>query len=203
MSKWTFEPPFPDIYEAAECKKLFIAAEPNGDNDRPGKRDMGEWLRNVPKTGTKFYRSLVSIAAAFEGIDVDVKGPFDVQRILGEWRFIDLVSEEAGSSVQGDFKKRVKNNLSVTIDIIMKDKPDVTVLLGDHCQRAFEEIVVPKLNLNPLKRLGLPHPSSRVGGYITRGVVGDPNRMLRSTNDPLLSYGHRSGWVEQNKSTTK
>lgn len=199
MTTWTFEPPFPDRYYSSRSKKLFIAAEPNGDNDRLGGRDMGDWIRNVPKTGTKFYRYLVSIAATFAGIDVDLKGKFDPYAFLGDWRFIDLVKEEAGSVVTGDFKKRVRNNLDDTLNIITGDIPSVIVLLGSHAQESFEKIVVPSLSDLHIDRLGLPHPSSRIGGYVNRGIIGDPNLMLRRTPAQMMTYGYRTGWVRFNK----
>ena len=194
MSTWTFDPPFPDVYHTSSRKKLFIAAEPNGDNERPTKRDMGEWIRNVPKTGTKFYRYLISISATFKLVDIDPREVLDPVDLLGEWRFLDLVKEEAGSVVTGDFRKRVQNNLLDTLEIITKDNPEFIVLLGDHTQRSFEEIVAPHLVNTKVKRVGMPHPSSRVGGYINYKLVGDPNEMLKIIHEPMMSYSHRKGW---------
>jgi len=194
MTIWTFEPPFPGKYFSSGSKKMFIAAEPNGDNLRPGKRDMGEWLRNVPKTGTKFYRYLASVAATFTGADIDPRNEFDGEEVLGEWRFIDLVKEEAGSVVIGDFKKRVQNNATDTLQIILKDKPDVIVLLGGHAQTSFEDVIAPHLMNTGIKRLGLPHPSSRVGGYISRSLIGDPNLMLKCMSERMMLYAYRGGW---------
>ena len=194
MTTWTFDPPFPDMYNISLGKKLFIAAEPNGDNDRPERRDMGEWIRNVPKTGTKFYRYLISISASFKCVDVDPRGKIDPVEFLGDWRFLDLVKEEAGSVVTGDFRKRVQNNLLDTLEIITKDAPEFIVLLGDHTQRSFEELVAPHLANTRVKRLGMPHPSSRIGGYISHKLVGDPNEMLKNIHEPMMSYSHRKGW---------
>lgn len=194
MKNWTFEPPYPDAYYGNENRCLFIAAEPNGDNQRPDRKDMGEWLRNVPKTGTKFYRSLVSLAAAFDGTNVDLKD-FDAQSILGKWRFIDLVSEEAGAQVQGDFLSRVENNATDTLDIISKDNPGVIVVLGSHAQKAFERIIVPRLKGLKTKRLGMPHPSTRDGGYVTREIAGDPTLMLRPLCETMMVFSHKKGWV--------
>jgi len=195
MSNWTFNPPYPEVYYASDDRCLFIAAEPNGDNQRPDKKDMGEWLRHVPKTGTKFYRSLVSIAAMFENVDVNFKDETAAKKLLSKWRFIDLVSEEAGAQVQGDFLSRVENNVSNTLNIISKDNPGIIVVLGSHAQKAFEKILVPRMKGMKSQRVGMPHPSTRDGGYLTRELAGDPSLMLRKPFEKMMVFSHKKGWV--------
>lgn len=189
---WTFDPPFPAEYASSGARNILIGAEPNGDADRPDIRDMGEWLRKFPRSGTKFYRAIMSIISTFEGVEIDLKNVASHETFLKNWRFIDLVSEEAGAQVQGDFTSRVRRDAEKTTQIIKKDSPKRIVLLGSHAQRGFEEVILPLLPEH-LQRVGLPHPSSR-GGYITKSIVGDPNDMLRKLSEKSIIYTHKKGW---------
>jgi len=191
-ANWTFDPPFPIEYSSSSARNILVGAEPNGDADRPHARDMGEWLRFFPKSGTKFYRAIISIVSSFEGTEVDLKNVVEHKPLLQNWRFIDLVSEEAGPQVEGDFISRVRSGAHRTVTIIEKDEPSRIVLLGSHAQRGFEDVILPLLSQR-YRRVGLPHPSSR-GGYVTRALVGNPNEMLRATGEKMLAYSHLKGW---------
>ena len=192
MNLWTFSPPDPAAYLADPGRSILLGAEPHG---KPGDatHDMGQWFRNPPRDGTRFLRSIIRVVSLLDGITIAPSSPL---QILSSWRYLDMVPQEAGPVVEGDFMGRVRKWSPWLLDNLLSDSPARVVLLGSHVHRAFESIILPLLRAAapPLSslRLGLPHPAAR-RPYLSAAEVGPPASRLRPLSEPLLVLG-RGGW---------
>ncbi len=194
MNLWTFSPPSPATYLADPGRSILLGAEPHG---KPGDatRDMGQWFRDPPKDGTRFLRPIMLAASLLDGVTIDPSTASPAQ-VLSSWRYLDMVPQEAGPVVEGDFMGRVRKWSPWLLDNLLSDSPARVVLLGSHVHRAFESIILPLLRAAapPLSslRLGLPHPVAR-RPYLSAAEVGPPASRLRPLSEPLLVLG-RGGW---------
>jgi hypothetical protein len=192
MSVWTFSPPCPAAYLADPGRSILLGAEPHG---KPGDvtHDMGQWFRSPPRDGTRFLRSIIRVVSLLDGITIAPSSPL---QILSSWRYLDMVPQEAGAVVEGDFMGRVRKWSPWLLDNILSDSPARVVLLGSHVHRAFESVIVPVLRAAspPLSilRLGLPHPAAR-RPYLSAAEVGPPTSRLKPLSESLLVLG-RGGW---------
>lgn len=190
MNLWTFSPPDPAAYRADPGRSILLGAEPHG---KPGDatHDMGQWFRSPPRDGTRFLRPIMLAAAILDGVTIDPRTASPLP-LLSSWRYLDMVPEEAGARVEGDFHGRVAAWSRWLVDELSSDSPARVILLGSHVQGAFESIIAPLLSSSSLLRLGLPHPAAR-RPYLSAGEVGDPATRLRPLSEPLLVLG-RGGW---------
>lgn len=192
---WTFDPPFPEEYRVAPRRGILLGAEPNGEADRPGARDMGAWCRSPPKSGTRFARAIMTYAAGLDGLAVDPRS-VRPEEVFRNWRIADICPEEAGPEVVGDFPARVRRNLDGILRTIVDDDPWIIVPMGTHAQDAFQEILAPRLLEKgcTARCIGLPHPSVRTAGYVPSDVLFEAARRAAPLGQPMPVYRSRGGW---------
>lgn len=202
---WTFRPVYPGAYATIRPRVFIVGPEPNEEGVRPGQpgRDMGLWFRTAWKCNywgnPKFFRGALLQLCAVLGKPVETadRAEGDLS-ILKHLRYIDLKAVGGGASVRMSqvIVEWVIGHIGEIVGYWVKDRPDVTVLQGDHTQWAFEKIVAPVLRDEQVdvQRVGLPHPSQ--GGY-NLNALKEVHEYLRPLSKPLFRWAPRKKkWEE-------
>jgi len=196
-SLWTFLPVYPEMWANISPRVFIVGAEPNDDQPRPAQKDMGEWFRTAyPDNGywenPKFYRATMLQLRAVMGRPL--KAPARVhedKEDLRHLRYLDLKATGGRSRANTDeIAGWVKEHIDDVISYWGEDRPDATVLQGNHAQKVFEEVLGPELRRRSIEvqRVGLPHPAR--GGYDLMAME-DARNHLRPLGDLLHRWSRR------------
>jgi hypothetical protein len=188
--KWEFTPFNPTEWSKSDSRILLVATEPNGNNPRCDKLDMGEWFRtakdNNYHSNRRFYNRCKLI---LDGI-VGTEAPTNFNR----FRFMDLKATSGGSkSTKSEVANYIQaNRLEVTNYFTSKnERPHITVLLGNDAYGLFSELlrdVVRKENPE-LQWIQMPHPSAQtVDNDLLRTACGEINHRLVPINQSAYKW---------------
>lgn len=205
-----------DPWDAAPARVLVVGPEPNGDNNRPERPDMGAWFREANRANTfhgngRFFRRTIAQVAGALGDStaardwaLDGASQVDADRWCAVLRYVDLKDRAGGAKAN---ERDVLTAALARIDAIVRfwcpetgdpAAPTITVVQGNTAQHVFARAVLPVLRERRAKGLyvGALHPSGRA----SNADAAECAAMLRREARPFRESGRRwhatHRWIE-------